>query len=450
MNDTTRSDSRWLLSGALGTLLGLAAATAAAQDAGTAAPAAPTAPIAATYGASDPNPYYLGVSEALTHDSNVFRTPHKEADTYSTTSLFGGFDQRISRQRVFGKATVGANRYMDKTELNNNSYSLRAGLDWETIGSLSGNLGLSASQGLSSPAASGVAVAATRNLAQTESVNARIRYGGASLLSIEGAVGYSKVNYDDRAYVTSESKRDTASLGLYYHPGGPLRLGVAGRVVHTDTPQAFQEVPGGPFLSNTAKSENIDLIVDYTLTGLVSTNARLSYTRQTNSGIGGADFSGLTGSLGVNYRPTGKLSFNLYAARDAGLNAYFFESEVIEFGSQGPVATRVTGQYQNSQITNLVGLRASYAATGKVNVNAGVSYSRANLLSTVRTNQFGNQPGADTTDISKTAYIGAHWAVARNWGLGCNLGHEQRDVSGGVNYSYNADTISCLAQYVWR
>ena len=449
MNHTTRNDTHWLLAGALGTLFGLAAGTAAAQDAGPAAPAAP-ALGAAAYGASDPNPYYLGVSEGLTHDSNVFRTPDKKADTYSTTSLFGGFDQRISRQRVFGKATVGANRYMDRTELNNNSYNLLAGLDWETIGSLSGNLGLSASQGLSSPAASGVAVAATRNLAQTESVDARIRYGGASLLSIEGALGYSKVNYDDSAYVTSESKRDSASLGLYYHPGGPLRLGVAWRVVHTDTPQAFQEVVDGPFLPNTAKSENLDLTVDYTLTGLVSTNARLSYTRQTNSGIVGADFSGLTGSLGINYRPTGKLSFNLRAARDAGLNAYFFQGEVIEFTNQGPVPTRVTGQYQNSQITNLVGLSASYAATGKISVDAGVSYSRAKLLSTVQRAGFPNQPGADTTDISKIAYIGAHWAVARNWGLGCNLGHEQRDVSGGVNYSYNADTIGCLAQYIWR
>jgi hypothetical protein len=450
MNHKTRNDSNWLLRGALGTLLGLAAATAAAQDAGPAAPPAPAAPSTAAYGASDPNPYYLGVSEALTHDSNIFRTPDRTADTYSTTSLFGGFDQRISRQRVFGKATVGANRYMDKTQLNNNSYSLLAGLDWETIGSLSGNRGVSASQGLSSPAVSGVAVAATRNLAQTESVNARIRYGGASLLSIEGAVGYSKVNYGDSAYVAGESKRDTGSLGLYYHPGGPLRLGVAGRVVHTDTPQAFQQVTGGPFLPNTAKSENLDLIVDYTLSGLVSTNARLSYTRQTNSGIAGADFSGVTGSLGVNYRPTGKLSFNLRAARDAGLNAYFFESEVIEFTNQGPVPTRVTGQYQTSPITNLLGLSASYAATGKVNVDAGVSYSRAKLLSTVQRVGFANQPGADTTDISKIAYIGAHWAIARNWGLGCNLGHEQRDVSGGVNYSYNANTIGCLAQYIWR
>ncbi|MEO7009370.1 MAG: hypothetical protein ABI156_09500, partial [Caldimonas sp.] len=413
MNDTTRNDTGWLLAGALGTLLGLAAGTAAAQDAGSAAPAAPAAPApgAAAYGASDPNPYYLGVSQALTHDSNVFRTPNKTADTYSTTSLFGGFDQRISRQRIFGKATVGANRYMDQTRLNNNSYSLLAGLDWETIGSLSGNLGVAASQGLSSPAASGVAVASTRNLAQTESVNARIRYGGASLLSIEGALGYSKVNYDDPAYVSSESQQDTGSLGLYYHPGGPLRLGVAGRYTRTKTPKGFQEFQGGPFLPNTAKSNNLDLLADYELTGLLSTHARLSYTKQTNSGISAADFSGLTGSLGINYRPTGKLSFNLHAARDAGLNAYFFQGEVLEFGNQGPVPTRVTGQYQNSQITNVIGLNASYAATGKVNVDAGVSYSRAKLLSTVNIPQLPNQPGADTTDISKIAYIGAHWAV---------------------------------------
>ncbi len=43
-------------------------------------------------------------SQGFTHDSNVYRIPSGPSDNYSSTSVFGGFDQPISRQRVFGRA----------------------------------------------------------------------------------------------------------------------------------------------------------------------------------------------------------------------------------------------------------------------------------------------------------------------------------------------------------
>ena len=47
-------------------------------------------------------------------------------------------------------------------------------------------------------------------------------------------------------------------------------------------------------------------------------------------------------------------------------------------------------------------------------------------------------------------YLGASYDVARNWLLGCNLLLENRDVSGGVNYTYDANSFGCFAQYTWR
>ena len=95
-------------------------------------------------GLSRDAPYYLGVSQGFTHESNVFRSPNGSSDTYSSTSLLGGFDQPIGRQRLFGTASVSANRYFKQSELDNTSYALNAGLDWETINKLSGNVNASA------------------------------------------------------------------------------------------------------------------------------------------------------------------------------------------------------------------------------------------------------------------------------------------------------------------
>jgi hypothetical protein len=422
----------------VGTLLGFAATAAVAQGAASSSVSAP---------ALAPNPYYLGVSEAFTHDSNVYRIPSGPGDSFFSTSLLGGFDQPISRQRIFGTARVSVNRYQNQTQLNNTSYNLAAGLDWATIEKLSGNLNVGLNQSLAAPAASGIAPSARRNLVQSESIDARARWGGASLLTLEGSLGYSKVDYSAPEYASSESKQDSASLGLFYRPSGLLRLGVAGRVTRTETPKALALIGGG-FQANTVRSKNLDLLADYDLTGLLTTNARLSYTRQTNSDLGNADFSGLTGSLGVNYRATGKLSFNLSASRDAGLNTSPYNTYTVVQNGAIPVVIPVTGLYENNQVTNSLGLGVVYAATAKINASAGVRYSRAKLVTTI--SQSSNQAAPDTTDTSKIAFIGVDYAIARNWQLACNLGHENRNVSGGSNYSYTDTTVGCLAQFTWR
>lgn len=423
--------------GAIAAMLGLAGSAATAQTA---------APVS---GASDPNPYYLGVSQALTHDSNVTRSPSGPSDTYSSTSLLGGFDQPIGRQRLFGNAAITANRYMDQDQLDNTSYNLSGGLDWQTIADLSGNLNGGIGRFLAAPAASGIVPTTNRNVGDTKNLNAVARWGGAGRLSVEGTLGYAEVEYSAPEYVTSNTKTDSASLGLFYRPGGNLRLGVAGRVTKAKTPQAFAIVGGG-FQSNDVKSKNVDFLVDYELTGLLTTNARISYTKQTNSGITDADFSGVTGTISLQYRPTAKLSFNAFAGRDVGFNSSIYNTVGIVFlDPTTPILTPISGLSQSNQITNSIGLNVGYLATAKVTANASVRYARARLITTIVT-QSSNQAAPDTTDVLKTAQLGAVWAISRNWSVSCNVAHETRDVSGAVVYDYSANSVGCLGQYTWR
>jgi hypothetical protein len=389
--------------------------------------------------ASEPNPYYLGVRQAFTHESNVNRSPNGRSDNYSTTSLFGGFDQPIGRQRVFGRAAVGLNRYQKEDQLDNTSYDVSAGLDWSTIERLSGNLNVAFSQSLAAPAVIGVVPDQRRNIATTQSIDAAVRWGGASLLTLEGRAGYSNIDYSLPEYQSSESKQSRASIGLYYRPGGPLRLGVAARFTRAESPASGPNVTPA-VLANTAESRNLDFTANYDVSGQVSAGGRISYTRQTNSAITAADFSGLTGDLTVGYRPTGKLTFNLYAARDVGSNSNQFTTTQSFLVGTTLITTRRTEVVEVSQVTNSAGLGVAYAATGKVTANAGVRYARAKLVS---------QTVADSTDVLKSAYLGANWEVARNVLVACNLARDERDVSGSVNYSYTSTSVGCLAQYTW-
>ncbi|HEX2542209.1 MAG TPA: hypothetical protein VHM00_14130 [Caldimonas sp.] len=419
-----------------------------APTAGSTTPRTTTSP--STFGPTDPNPYYIGVSQAITHDSNVFRIPNGPSDNYSSTSLLGGFDQPISRQRVFGRASVSSNRYQKADELNNVSYNLSTGAALETINNISGGINFALNRNLTSPLVNAGPAQQRRNTVNNRSIDASLRYGGASLLTLEGSAGYSKTDYSLPESSASDATFKTVGVTLYYRPGGPLRLGVGVRGTRTEAPQAFSNTATGVTQGNTQKGTNLDFLADYEVSGLVSTSGRISYTKQTNSSLGSdADFSGLTGSLQVGWRPTGKLGVNLTASRDAGYNTSPFTTYVLVQTGTGPILTPVTGQYQNNQITNSLALGATYAATAKVSANAGLRYSRAKLASASGTN-VGSISGAPTTDVVKGAYVAANYDVWRGLSASCSLSHEKRDVSGAVGFAYSANTVGCSAQYLWR
>ena len=438
MNDKrTKTGARGALRAASGAALCLAAAPALAQDAGRLL----TGTVAA-----DPNPYYIGVSQGFTHDSNVYRIPSGPGDVFSSTSVFGGFDQPISRQRVFGRANVSLNRYQDEKQLNNTSYDLATGAELATIENITGNVNLGISKSLASPAASFGVPTAVRNEGLTKRADARVRWGGPSLLTLEGSAGYVRLDYSAPEYVTSETRETTGSLALYYRPGAALRLGVAGRFERTRTPRAVLDPVSGAYQSNTSDGSNLDLLAEYLYGGSLSGNGRLSYTRQTNSQVKGADFSGITGSLGVTWRATAKTSFQFDAAREAGFETANTTRYAVVQSGTGVVLTPVAALYENNRLTTSFGLGASYEATAKIGASARLRYTRANLVSPTTVGGASNE----STDVFKGASLGVSYAITRAWGASCSYGYETRSVSGAVAYSYNANTIGCSTQFTLR
>ena len=399
----------------------------------------------------EPSPYFIGLRQVLTHDSNVFRINDGPSDSYSTTSLLGGFDQKISRQRVYLNANVGRNLYRNETELNNTSYGVNTGWDWQTIEKLSGTLSAGLNRALASQTDSSTIPQNVSNKVTTQHYGATARWGGDSILTLEGAYAHNKVAYSETPI--SDSDGDTGSIGLYYRAGAALRLGTALRYSRTET-QSGATLPDGTLAPNTETGKYLDLLADWQPTSQTSLNTRVSWARQSNSQIDSRDFSGLTGSLLATYAPTAKVSLNASLSRDAGVNGTFFTLTPTTPTTPGtPAPTPVRGLSESSQITNSASLGATYAATSKISVTATGHWRHAKLVDTAPVAGTTTLATYERSDNSRLYSLGLTYAISRGWDLGCSYSYSSRDldaspISTGV--SYTANVASCYAQFMLR
>ena len=397
--------------------------------------------------ADDPNPYYLGVTESVTHDSNVYRVPDGPAGTYWSTGLVGGFDQSVGRQHFTGAGNVAYNSYGKGTSvLDNTNYGANLGWDWSTIERLSGSLSASATQGLASYSGNATLPTTERNILRTDQIGGSIRYGGYGRFSLGADYRHSRVHYSAPEYFGSRSSADSYGVNIFYNVNPDLALGVGYRLSKTDSPEGSQVGPNA-FEGLTSRGRNIDLTLNYHYTTQTSFNGRLSFTRQSNSGAAGQDFSGLTGALSASYMPTGKIGLNLTFARDAGTNGNFFNATTLP--TTGTTTTTTLGLYQSSQVTNSLSAGLTYAATAKISATAGYTYRHARIVGST-TASGGFASGNEYTDNLRLASLGANYTALRWLSLTCNLSRENRNVGSTGGFAYSANVIGCTAQATLR
>lgn len=387
----------------------------------------------------DANPYYIGIGQAFTYENNLFRVADgtaKTSETYSTTSLLAGLDQPIGRQRLYADAVVRHNRYRDIDTLNHTGYSLDAGIDWESVNRLSGRLGYTGNERL---ARFGIdrndpLIVSEPNEERTQELLARVKFGGESVLAIEGSVMRRNLDYSasDIAspFALREFEQDTAGVGVQYRPGGLTLLGAAIRVTRGEYPAVADEFDRMDF----------DLTAVYTPSGLSKLRARLSYTDEEHDRAFARDLKGVTGALGWEYKPTGKLGFFIELLRDSGAEATFSSSGD---GLQTATATGTT-----SRVTNLASLRALYEATAKIQLEVNLRYAERDLIDT--TVAGGGAATDSGTDRTTEFALGARYAATRNLLFACSIGTERRRASSNslLSYPYSAGRASCSAQFV--
>jgi hypothetical protein len=400
--------------------------------------------------ADEPSPWYIGGDVAATYDSNVTRTKQRISDFYYSTGLLGGFDQPISRQRLYANGNVRYNKYQRLSGQDNTSYGIAAGWDWATIEKVSGGVNFNANQSLASSSDNQTRPTSTRNVLNTDQLGANVRLGGDALLSLQGSYSHSRVRYSAPEYFASRSSTDSGSIGAFYRASADLKFGLALRLSNTTSPYAVAQAtnPVGPsdYSPNTSKGNNIDLTTNWKSSAQTGLNARLSWTKQSNSSASGRDFSGLTWGLAGTYAPTAKLGLNASLNRDAGSNSSGFVVPVSDTnstnGTSSTQAFKVVNE--NSRTTDSYALGANLEVTSKMSLNAGLQYNYAELVDTRSLN--GNDFIITSQDTGRSASLGASYAFSRGMQLGCNFSFQSRSVSDAAGISYNAKVASCNAK----
>lgn len=380
-----------------------------------------TALCAAGAAQAQSTPYYIGVSQTFTHESNIYRSASNEkSDTVSTTALFGGIDQAIGRQRIYGNATVSANRFLDNGGLNNTGYSLKAGLDWSTIERVSGNVELNTNQSLARYDTGG---STDKNELRDLQFSSVVRVGVVTRLTAEAGYTYRKVDYSLKPYDSRNFNQNAVSLGLRYRFSGALTGGVAARFTHGEYPR---QSPVDKY-----DRRDIDFTGTWTPTGNSSVSGRVSLSDSSHSLASGADFTGVTGQLTWDWRATGKLRLISTVARDTG------EEYSLENALADPILLT------NSRVTTSVGVRAVYEVTSKITADAGVRYAHRSLD---RRATGGAVSGSDNTTILTA---GLRWMPLRSVTVGCNVSRESRNASlraSSLTTAYDYNSFGCYGQ----
>lgn len=379
------------------------------------------------------SPYYVGVSQAFTHESNIYRLSGNQpinSDTVSTTSLLAGLDQTFGRQRLFADTSVQASRYRNNNTLNNTGYSLNGGLDWATIERLSGRISLGANRNMAQFNPGGDSPLLTKKNIQTNrQASATVRYGLVSKFTAEATLSHRRVAYSAVEYNRFQYRQNSGSLGLVYRPSGALSLGAALRYTEGRYPMARTTAAG--FLEDTYKRHDLDLTSNWILSGASTINARLSLGKQEYASFNSRDFSGATGALTWIWQPGPRLRVKTGLSRDTGQDTSF-----LTFGS----SNFVTSDY--SRLTTALTSSATYELSAKIFIDASLRWSDRSLTNTGQA--FGN-------DSNKGVSLGGRWLPTRNTQVGCQLSHDSRSSDNlALSVPFSANSTSCYAQFMLR
>lgn len=430
---------------------GLAQAQAEGGDAGAAAPAEASAEptqAASSVNASpdEGKPYYLRASQGLAHDDNIFRVADNrgtQSDWISSTALITGFSQPFGRQRGFGNATLRGNAYRDQSQLNNLGYDLGLGLDWSTIERLSGEVTVRASQTLASFADYGSAdrESVGKNQELSQRYAARAQYGITAAWALTGLLEYERIDFTADDFASRERNATTFGGGARYRPSGVWAFGLGARRIDGSYPRSV--VRNGVFVADDYTSDNIDATARLFATGLSTFAARLSYTDERHDLSSARDFSGLTGSIEWDYQATGKVNVGVSLSRETGSS------------TNSTTVTGVDTFLTDSNLTNRIGLRTTWAATAKIGVTASAAYWRDSFDDQFTEIIDGNQV-IRFTDESANSYnldLRVNYQATRTLGFVCGGRYEDRGSTGrSVNTinGFSSTTLFCNATLALR
>lgn len=277
------------------------------------------------------------------HQDNIFREEQDtSADVIQTSTLGGRFIANVGRQKIRSQGFFSHNRYSDHSELNHTSSFIATQIDLQTIDKWSGEVSFNQITRLSDFTATNH----IKNMQRNQNGLVRIQLGGDSLLVWDAGLGYRDLDYSQRSFMRSELRAVSGSTSIRYNPSSQSSVGLGLRRTRGKYKTLDQKF----------YRSDIDLTFAYTPSVATKFSGRISKTN-TDGTLTKNDHSATTGALALDWKPTGKLSFNLQALRDTNETVGVRDS-TIDTGSS--TAGTLLTSYQ---------LSTKYELTDKVKLN---------------------------------------------------------------------------------
>jgi hypothetical protein len=395
------------------------------------------------------NPYFIGASQAFSHDSNVFRVDKRFgpiSDTVSATSLFAGVEQPWGRQRLYANVGLEYNVYNRLSRLDFLGTDISAGIDWATVHRLSGTLNYSRKEGQGDYSRPGAATQG-KNVQETQRAEATAKYELTPRLAVVGGLEYREINVDNRAYASSEVAGQVARLGVTYSFSPVLTVSTGLRYTEDRRGSAIQ-VGVDQLVPQKTHGRDIDFTANWVPTQRINMNGRISFGDETQSQGNSRSSSRVTGALSAQYTPTSRLIFDASVSRDTGIETTFKTSPTGPTAPTSPAPVGNNGPrgffVDSNRLTTSYMLGARYVLTQKIGLTAGYDRSQGSY----------QNPNGQNDDNNTNRYsLGAQYAALSNLVLGCSVRRETRSGSGAITVNsgvqaYTSNSFSCSLRYV--
>ncbi len=390
-------------------------------------------------------PFTLGASETLQHQSNLFHSDSAQTpnvpDWLSTTDFNAALDQALGRDKLVASAAVDLYRYKHEKQLNATGYSLGAEFDWSTVGDLSGSLGADSHRrqyiaGQTSEPVPGKepVVVTEKNLQTDNHAFARVTLGAESRWSIYGGGDFNQRKYSLDTFESNDEHQWSTNVGTRLSTSPDLSFGLTGNFVHGEYPD------GGVIVGNTLvpgaskfSTRTFAATTKWQASGNSSLDANIGYTAEDNDALT-SDRKFVSGSLNWSWTPPSHFTVNFGVRRSSDADAYsgLASATAANNGSLNGLSINTSGH-----------LEVTYSVTAKVSLDASADYTQrkyADLQLVGGT--------ADGSTRTSRFFLTAHYAPTRTTDVSCGGGRETRHADAsivGLVNSYTDNFVQCAA-----
>ncbi|MGE3532914.1 MAG: XrtB/PEP-CTERM-associated polysaccharide biosynthesis outer membrane protein EpsL [Steroidobacteraceae bacterium] len=373
---------------ALSLIIALAAAPAAAQgntDKGTIGPAMDSLLKDLT----------VQAGSTVTRDSNLFRRPVAQSETFTSSHVGLRLNKAIAQQQFQFDVTQTATRYETFKRFDFDAINYSGAWNWRLGTRYSGKLSASRAESLAPfedtvGGGSGRNVRATQN--QAFDIDAWVSGNWHLLAGVSQSDQKSEQNSQSR---TPDFQSTNASLGIKYltRAGNALTL----RQQTTDG-EYVNPLPGT--LSNDYTEELSEFSVDWKLSAASTLNVRLGQLKRNNEDPTRRNFSGQSSSLGYAWNSGDKLNLSLTAAQKTS-----------------PLQDPTAGHRFDETLSLSPGWRISNKTSTFLRLSYQKSTDRDVLVTT---------PGGPRRDTTSISAVGLDWSATRTLTLTVSIEHQRR------------------------